>query len=200
MSNDNLDKNVKNYYNSQSLDPAVMSRLKAIAETKTNEEATVKASLTTTKRLKMAVAASLFLVFSSISYQLFYNPSTSELIQRIAQEVELNHSKQFKSDFLASNYSSLAASMDKLNFLLQAPKRLTQAGYQIVGARYCSIQGQIAAQIKLLDKEGKTHTLYTTKLNEQLTQINSISLQVDNLLIEQWHEGKLFYSLASPHN
>jgi len=199
MSEDKIEKHVKSYYSSQTLDPKIMARLKSMSE------ASVETEETTTifnrwPMMKMGIAAS-FLMFTVVTTQVLFNTyshNTGDLVMRIAQEVELNHNKQFKSDFLSTNVQTLASVMHKLDFDLKLPARLINAGYEIIGARYCSIQGGIAAQLKLIDSAGKTSTLYVTKLNDLLVEISQQSQSHDGLTIDLWQDESLFYSLAQP--
>jgi len=108
----------------------------------------------------------------------------------------MNHNKQLASEFISDNYSKLAATMDKLDFIIKSPEQLKDSGYQLLGARYCSIQGRIAAQINLVNQHGESMTLYVTQLNDALSVLQNKSQSHENLLISNWHENGLFYSLA----
>jgi len=115
--------------------------------------------------------------------------SESNLFQRVAQEVALNHAKKFRSGFSVLDYAALGTAMDELDFELKLPLKLERSVYKIQGERYCSIQGKIADQIKLLDEEGAISTLYSTAMNLQLTELNSLELYGPDVVIQMWYEG-----------
>ena len=124
--------------------------------------------------------------------------SERDLLSRVAQEVAFNHHKQLASDFTSDSYLHLAGVMDKLDFELKAPVFPDSVDYQLLGARYCSIQGNIAAQLTLRDAQGRILTLYITQVNERLAELHNQQQLHADLLIRNWREGALFFSLASP--
>lgn len=201
MSQDNLEKGVKEYYQQHSLSPELLSKLAAAAEDGTEAlEKTAEQKRQNSKwqtKWHWAIAASFAAIFISVAqFAYFYNVNEQDLILRVAQEVELNHNKQLSSDFISDNYNELAASMNKLDFKVKAPQSLLGNLYQLTGARYCSIQGQIAAQIQLVDQHNQRMTLYITKANEKLAALHNKDQQMNGLTIRNWQEGELFYSLA----
>ncbi len=192
MSNDAIDKNVQRHYKNQVLSSEVLARMSAMTEAQDSNKQSVWQ-----KSKYFAIAAS-FAVVIITGVQLTHLLQTSgdDLVVRVAQEVALNHNKQLASEFIYDNYSKLAVTMDKLDFIIKSPEQLKNSGYKLLGSRYCSIQGKIAAQIKLVDPVGELMTLYVTQLNDELALLQNQSQLHDNLLISNWHEKGLFYSLA----
>jgi len=87
--------------------------------------------------------------------------------------------------------------MSKLDFVLTAPQQLPNTQLGVVGARYCSIQGHLAAQIKLEDSQGKHYTLYERSLIDTPTLPNQSEYMVDGIRVQAWREAGLFFGLAS---
>lgn len=87
--------------------------------------------------------------------------------------------------------------MSKLDFVLTAPQQLPNTQLSVVGARYCSIQGHLAAQIKLEDSQGKHYTLYERSLIDTPTLPNQSEYRVDGIRVQAWREAGLFFGLAS---
>ncbi len=196
MSNDSVEKHVNKYYMVQHLNSSVATRLKSISESSVEDETPV-VPLARWPWKKIGIASSFLLLVMIVTQVLYTTYSYHDaLVMRIVQEVELNHKKQFKSDFVSTDIQALAVAMNKLEFKLKLPTQMKNTGYQVTGARYCSIQGEIAAQLKLREDTGAVATLYVTKLNNQFIAIPQQSQVRDELSIELWQEAGLFYSLV----
>lgn len=202
MKHDKIDECVKHFYEKQTLSPNTLARL---AEPQENQHAATASEPPSTStqgswrsQRQFALAASLVLVLiTGIQFGYIFKPTENDLILRVSQEVELNHNKQLAAEFVSNSYSTLATAMNKLDFELTAPEHLARKGYQLLGARYCSIQGQIAAQLKLHNPQGDSMTLYITKINDELASLNNKNQLREGLLIQNWYEDGLFFSLAS---
>ena len=119
------------------------------------------------------------------------------LAERTAREIALNHNKSLDLEFPFGNFERLRQAMIKLDFPLQAPQRLRNAGFTVLGGRYCSIQGQIAAQIRLRRDDGSIHTLYQTRLTPLLAGLTGATLSYDGVRVVSWSEQQQFFALAS---
>lgn len=120
-----------------------------------------------------------------------------EITAAISREIEMNHSKKFRIEFEEHTLAGLAKQMDKLDFPLLMPASLEKS-MSILGARYCSIRGRIAAQIQMVDSNGRYCTLYQTKLVEPLTSIEKTRIYLDNVEYLLWHEKGVFFGFAGP--
>jgi len=113
------------------------------------------------------------------------------LEEKVIQEVVMNHNKQLNPDYVTNDISILNANMKKLDFQIIASRNRKFSG--LVGARYCSIQGQIAAQLRFDDSS----TLYVTKLNDSLDSLpEKKSITDDDIETELWHENNLLFIRA----
>ncbi|MEM9490822.1 MAG: hypothetical protein AAGC55_16865 [Myxococcota bacterium] len=140
----------------------------------------------------MVVAAAAALALLAVTGQKDAG-SAEQRAMAIAEEIALNHRKRLAVEFRTDAYAQLASQMDKLDFQ-PIPSELD---YQLQGARYCSIQGDIAAQLKLSDRSGFTHTLYQVRWRDRYSAIAGQTVIVDNIRVRFWREGSVFLGLAS---
>ncbi len=194
MNTTNLDNHISTYYQSQQLNEAKLSQLLDLAD---NAETQEQQSRRWLRQRNLAIAATL-LVFTFAIAQ-FIQPakiSTHELAAFVSKEIALNHNKRLAPEFVAQDYTLLTQQMDKLDFRLLASDRVRDLDLQLIGARYCSIHGQLATQLKLIDEEGVLHTLYQTQLNDELSRLPEDTYLVNGVKVEQWQEGGLFFGFA----
>ncbi len=195
MNDKSINEAVKQHYQQQTLSPETMARMVAAVDNKDKN----KQKLEFWRRRwwvqrNLSIAASIFIAVLLIPL-LWQNDE--DLLADVAQEVALNHNKQMANEYVENSYGALARVMTKLDFELSFPARLQQTAYQVVGARYCSIQGKIAAQIKLVDEAGESITLYQTQLNDDLALLDGQHYIADKVAVQNWQEGGVFFSLAS---
>ena len=125
--------------------------------------------------------------------------ATARLARAVAEEIALDHTEEPGIEFAGSDYESLRGSMDQLDFPLVNPRRLEGRGLRLVGARYCSIHGNPAAQLWLETASGESVTLYQTPLVETLEKLPPRELQVPGLWIDFWQEeGVLLAMVRKP--
>ncbi len=145
--------------------------------------------------------ASIFLLLGYVAWMVNgladHNTSPSDLTASISREIEMNHNKKFEVEFKEDSLPALAKLMDKLDFPLLIPDNLT-ASMRINGARYCSIKGRIAAQIQMIDSNGRYCTLYLTKLIEPLLHIKKSTINLDGVKLLLWQEKGVFFGFAQP--
>lgn len=121
---------------------------------------------------------------------------TPTLAQSIAAEVAMNHRKHLAPDYPGASIPELNRLMDKLDFKLQVTGRFADRALQLSGARYCSIQGQLAVQFQFRTPSGGWCTLYQTPASGRLTNIDGTQLTANGLRIHFWTENGLFMAFA----
>ncbi len=119
------------------------------------------------------------------------------LVRAIATEVAANHAKSRPLDVEASSFSELRRAMDRFDFTLVQPESPHCADLTLVGARYCSIQGRPAAQIRLSDERGETFTLYETRDDASFVELREAELVVDGSIVRIWRGDGLLFALAT---
>ncbi len=206
MNNQKMDTFLRSYYQSQNLAPEKLEQLLLFTQTealpepsgqnasKSNPERNRTAQRHWHKTLAFTAAIVILLTGGWVMRHFFSPPH--QLGQLVAREISVNHNKQLDVEYTADTFSALKPQMGKLDFEIIAPKRMAQTKYHVVGGRYCTINGQIAAQIKLKDPNGKIMTLYQTRISAALNAIPEQKTTIDGVQVQQWQENGLFFGLA----
>lgn len=190
MSNKSLKQHAVEYYHTQTMNQHKLDQLLELSESINS-----RSKLSRNKIPDWRSIAAVLVIASSITLGINqYQKNT--LIKIVPQEIALNHSKQLSLEFYADNYASLDKMMNKLDFNLLASSNTSLAGLTILGARYCSIQGNLAAQIRLKDKKGTYYTLYQTPITSALKTEKTGTFLSGDIKITQWQENNLFFGLA----
>ncbi|MCK5726235.1 MAG: hypothetical protein KAH22_05380 [Thiotrichaceae bacterium] len=109
----------------------------------------------------------LTIVLSSIF--VIYQMNSSTMIQKIANEVAANHLKMKPMEVQATDIVDVQRYFTQLDFLPQESQQTTSIAPQhLIGGRYCSIQGETAAQLRYKDKKGGYVTLFETHYSPEL--------------------------------
>ncbi len=203
MNRDPFGKHVKGYYSSQTLSPEKLQALMSI-EAPEAEAAGQLPSWQITYWMErwrfqrnLSIAAGLLLlVVGTFQLQSLMAPAMGSLPYRVAQEIALNHNKQLANEFEVTTFSKLAALMIKLDFVPYIAQRVEVLDYLMTGGRYCSIQGQLAAQVRLVGEQEKDITLYQTQLNEELATLQESEYVVDGVNVQLWLENGRLFGLA----
>ena len=125
-------------------------------------------------------------------------PTGPDRALAVVEEIALNHTKDLAAEYVAASYAEVDRQMQKLDFRAVEPRRLRNAGFTLTGARYCSLQGCIAAQVKLTDAAGRKHTLYEVRDGAAFRGIDEAEHRRGGLRIRLWREGDLLLGLAGP--
>lgn len=209
MSREHLDHHIRRYYGSQEVDARVLDRLKRLAALEDSgpdsDSPVGRRAFGYTRgpslgsRVVVAAAAVLGLaLLPSILFE-FGESGTGgveALAASILREVALNHEKNLKVEFSAIGYSRLREQMGELDFALRSPQRVASGKLQVRGGRYCSIQGRLAAQIKLEDEHGRILTLYQTGFDERFSGLPELRTELNGVQVRVWREGNLLFALA----
>ncbi len=119
-----------------------------------------------------------------------------DLTTRVLAEIAMNHHKQLAVEVATADYGELQAAMDRLDFSIRPAAEL-RADYELLGGRYCSIQGKLAAQVKIRARDsGRLLTLYATELTPELANISRQETVHDAVRIKMWSESDVFFGLA----
>jgi hypothetical protein len=176
-----LKKNLKNHYESKTLTKSQLSKLEQLQN---------KKRIPITK-WQYALAASLVFICIFLIY-----PKRNTL-ESIANEVIYNHKKALPSEFIVDSISELNTRLIKLEFETKDSTQL--ANYEVLGARYCSIQGQTAAQIKV-----RKNTSISTLYQSDFIRVDKSKLPYvytdKNTSVRIWVENNLLHALATDIN
>lgn len=200
------DQRVRDYYENLSMPKDKLDLL--IQETESRSEAEpsrlsvfvqrIRNSVSSPRRpadalMGLAVACGLFLL---VSLWMFSGSSSLEHTQRTIREVAMNHTTRLEPEFRGDTLASLDNSMQQLPFALVLPESIGNA-FELVGSRYCSLGGILAAHVKLKNSEtGKPISLFVTSNGAALKDVRTQESTLEGVDVELWREGGLFFALA----
>ena len=190
-----LNEQIRRHYRQQSLPTHRINQLLA-QQPQPPRRTLLTNALAWPRRLAVAM-----LLLTSTTVAVYYagvRPA-QDLTLAVTREVALNHRKALNLEFVTADYVNLNAAMNKLDFSLRVPDRLSDGRLRLQGARYCSIQGQIAAQLTFQDGDNKRYTLYQTTMSDTLQPLSSGERHLNDIMVERWREGTYFYALAYQH-
>lgn len=153
-----LKKEIQRYVNSVRLTNEQLDSLMQMQNTG-NETDTVHSLRWRTTFTKIAgIAAALTII---ITAGIFYTGQQPGIGERIADEVSKNHLKLKPLEIHSNQLNDLSDYFTQLDFKLVHTKILSDPNWELFGARYCSIQGTTAAQLRLKNRQtGTIETLY----------------------------------------
>ena len=123
----------------------------------------------------------------------------ADLTQAVTTEIAKNHSAQLAMEIRTSDYREIAAKLDRIKFSLTPPSEEFSRQFTLIGGRYCSIQNELAAQLRVQENAtGKMHTLYITPLTDDFSALQETTQTVKGVKVRLWTEGDRFFGLASP--
>jgi len=147
-----------------------------------------------TRRLFATLAAVILISVALTSH--FTAPRFNDISQRAHDEIALNHRKQLPADWLTTDLATLNTAMDKLTFELHLPNDQALDSLRLVGGRYCSLQGQLAAQLTLLDDNDQPCTLLVLPDTPELRHVASADSTQTDIKITTWRDQGLLFGLA----
>lgn len=140
-----------------------------------------------------ALAASVLLL------SLYLFKSVELVTERISKEVAYNHNKNMPMEIKTSSLDEIQNYLTNLDFKLVRSERFTKPKWELVGGRYCSIYGRLAALIKMENKaEGTLYSLYQVPYFKDLDTVSNLPLEtyIDGIRIKLWREKGLLFALA----
>ncbi len=124
----------------------------------------------------------------------------AERTERALQEVALNHTTRFELEFENDSISKIDDQMTLLPFDLTLPEPLAKQ-YQVEGARYCSLSGQLAAHVKLIDRSSdKPVSVFMTRASDELGVIDDSEEAVDGVNVRIWRQSGLLYAMVGSYH
>jgi len=108
----------------------------------------------------------------------------------------MNHTTRLEPEFTGESLAMLDNSMQQLPFTLSLPSTIDSA-YKLVGSRYCSLAGELAAHVKFKHAgSGKPMSLFVTSNGAALEDVQTQQTSLEGIEVELWREGGLFFALA----
>ena len=159
-----------------------------------------------------AIVASMVVVVMLAWWQWIGVPTaTNQLQQAIAQEVVKNHLKLKPLDLETTSIQGLQSFFTQLDFRVQASSLLQHTLEQpsdLLGGRYCSIQGVTAAQLRYQQRSEMNHSVstlyqvtYDPTVYGEIPKLDQgqlpLSLWQQGLEVQLWVEKGLLMVLVS---
>lgn len=195
MTENKLEKHLRDYYESEHLPPSVLERLKQ----RITEEQTVTPSRrrVLVRWLAIAATALIAVLVGLLVWRPWY--PQQQIVGRIAEEAARHHNLRLAVEVKADDYTQLRARMNNLEFSPVEPDSLKQMRMRLLGARYSSLQGHPAVEMKLADQRGEICTLIQARSVDQLSRVQGRSQHyVAGLFVDVWREKGLVMVLTRP--
>ena len=146
--------------------------------------------------LKISFAA---MAASVLLLSLYLFQGSGSLAGKIADEVAYNHNKNVQMEIKTASIDEVQNFLSKIDFTLIHSERLPFEQWELLGGRYCSIQGRLAVQMKIQNKaNGKLKTLYQVPYPKELSHIKSVPMETyaSGVKVRLWRERGLLLGLA----
>ncbi|WP_028021603.1 hypothetical protein [Enterovibrio calviensis] len=178
------------HYGEKSLSAAQLNALTKLEEKASDEDAVPRSYV---RRTGMAMAAMLML---AVSVWAFWYKGYD--YNAISAEIAYNHNSQMQMEVLSNSFADIDTYLNRLDFALITPTRLPVEKWNLLGARYCSIDGKIAAQLQVQDLDTQQiYTFYQAKLPQGVdADLNEVVMDIDGVSVALWEENGLLMGLA----
>ncbi|HUP46665.1 MAG TPA: hypothetical protein VM779_14255 [Thermoanaerobaculia bacterium] len=192
MNDRRIDDDIREYYEAKELSPAALERLKQTIRT----ASPIRPPRRHVWPAAAAVAAALLMLVWLASQRV---PATEDqLAAAVAQEAALGHNEKQELEFRVDDCAELQHRMKSLDFTPVEPQMMRHRNMRIVGARYSTLAGQMAAQIVYVDAQGVPCTLFQARPGDRLTRLSEGEHEVDGVHVKVWREKGLLMVLARP--
>ena len=116
----------------------------------------------------------------------------------LASEIAYHHNKQMVMEIESPSTSAVRTYLSKLDFPLIESERFPSTDWELVGGRYCSLKGHIAAQLRMRNKNtGKNVTFYQLLVPKEMADIEGTSEVFEQgVKVELWKERGLLLGTA----
>ena len=116
--------------------------------------------------------------------------------EAVAREIALNHVQALDPDVRGASFEAVAGQLGKLDF---APVRPDHVGMdEVIGGRYCSLGGEMAAQIRFVDAKDRVCTLYQVRDTGAFEGVQEGTFDTSGVRVHVWREGGVLVGLAEP--
>ena len=193
-----LKQSVREHIESFSLNDSQLEQLESLGK----ETKTEKAGHATIFYRSLAGAVAAFILAVILIPTIF---ETENMHERIAQEVALNHIKLKPLEIETSSIDGVRDYFSKLDFIPVSSDLIDGSGFELIGGRYCSLQGIGAAQLRLKQPgSDAVHTLYQTEYRKELFEDmpviergdEPVELYAKGIRVTIWVEKDLLFALT----
>jgi hypothetical protein len=194
-----LDDHVREHYGRQHLSQTSLQSLKTLIR---SGKAIPKREASERQWRNLSAAAALLIILTAAIWYGVRLKTTSlrpsEIAGVIAQQAARGHNERQELEFRVTRCEQLRRQMKSLDFAPVEPEMMRKMNMRIVGARYTTIEGAMAAQIIYVDPKGVPCTLYEVRPTERLAPVTPNERDVDGVNVSMWREKGLLMVLARP--
>ena len=143
----------------------------------------------------LAVAASIFILSTfALVHQNILLSLRSNIVLR---EAALNHSTKLRMDSEAVSLADLQNELAELPFDIKLPESEFYQKLSLVGGRYCTISGNLAAHLKLSNPEtDEQFSLFLTPYAGNLKNVGKPEDVISGVDVKLWREHDVIYAFA----
>jgi hypothetical protein len=192
MNTKKIDDQIRDYYASQGPLPDTVERLKQTIST--------GAPLRSRRRVWIGSAAAFSIALMMLIWTAAHRATQSQqqVDTVVVRQAALGHNERRELEFHVASCAELQREMKSLDFTLVEPAMMKEMNMRIVGARYATLAGEMAAQILYVDLHGVRCTLYEARPADRLAHVATGDHQIDGLRVSVWREKGLVMVLARP--
>jgi len=185
MSDQSAEQELTDYYQAQQLSSDRLQAIMADSQ-----------STSRNRYVGIALAASIA-VFSLFAFA-HQNILSSHRTNMVLREAALNHTSKLKMDAETASLSELQQNLGELGFEIRLPESEFFKQLALMGGRYCTISGNLAAHIKLSNPETmEQFSLFLTPQVENLNAMKSSVINISGVDVELWQERDVVYAFAT---
>ncbi len=183
-----LDDNIRNYYRMQRMPDERVAGILAAARREHRHVPWLRP-------YRLAAAAALVLLLGSA---VLWLSIPRALAGRVAAEVAQNHLKAYAPEVVGDCFDRVGAGLDELDFSLKPSLEASlPEGLTVLGGRYCTVQGNLAAQILMVDTEGRRCTLFVALSDDtRLARVRTGQYEIDGVRVHIWHDAGRLFAMA----
>lgn len=206
------DDRLRNYYNASALSESALLDIRNAVPANPMRSAFAYVLAPFRRPASAAIAAAAMLLTTGLFIYGGGLWQQERLYAQLASEVAGNHAKKMPAEFGGSSLEALAVHFDRLAFTLIDAEPHLPGDVELLGARYCTLHGRLAAQLQLMHSSGRPQTLYIAPAGEELAGL--ASAQVSRLVhpenksgvsdpdaplveVRLWRAGSLVFGLAA---
>lgn len=179
-----IDQRLTNYYQAQTLNS---SRLQSI----------LAQSQRSRQRRRIPLYAAAAVVMMIMIGLLHQRSLDTQRISVALREAAMNHATKLQLDVEAQTMPDLQLSLEHLPFDLVLPAGSIYERLALIGGRYCTISGNLAAHLKFSDPgSGEQYSLFMTPLVGNLKSLGSEPEQINGVEVKLWQENDVVYAMA----
>lgn len=193
-----LKQTVRNHLESFSLSEDQINKLEALAD----QDKPVSKPYPLIYPFAVAGAVAAFLL---VFFLTPYLQNQSGIQEKVAMEVVANHFKLKPLEIETSSINEIRRYFKKLDFVPVNSQLVSQLGLDLIGGRYCSLQGNIAAQLRVRKPGASSvQTLYQAEYRKDIFENmpsleegeKPVDIHVKGVKVTIWVEKGLLFALT----